>query len=355
MRARELILTTAVVSAWACGSETRVDWSARSSGTTAEFRGLSAACPATVWASGRNGTYTRSTDGGATWTTDSVPGASELFFIDVHAVDGNTAYLLGTHFDGGLARFYKTNNGGADWILQHEERGPGVFFDGLAFWDESNGVAFSDPVGEAADRSFLIVITDNGGATWRRVPPENIPPPLPGEAGFAASGTAISVQGSDNVWFGTGGAAYGRVFRSSDRGRHWTVAETPITANSTSGIFGVAFWDAENGVAVGGDYTAPSDTTLNIARTRDGGVTWELVASSQPAGVRWGVTQTSLGGEPILIAVGPSGWGFSEDRGVTWVPGDTLGHNTATRACRSGAAWLGGVEGRLTRVYWDRG
>ena len=263
MRAMKLLLVIGMLGVTACRSPDRVSWVTQSGGTTTEFRGLSFACPATIWASGRNGTYARSTNGGETWMADTVPGASELFFIDVHAVDENTAYLLGTHFDGGLARFYKTTDGGAVWTLQHEESGPGVFFDGLAFWDELNGVAFSDPVGEGAERSFLIVITSDGGVTWTRVRPENRPPPLEGAAGFAASGTAINVHGSDLVWFGTGGGTYGRVYRSTDRGRHWSVAETPIPANSTSGIFGVAFWDGENGVAVGGDYTAPSDSTLN--------------------------------------------------------------------------------------------
>ena len=58
--------------------------------------------------------------------------------------------------------------------------------------------------------------------------PENIPQPLEGEAGFAASGTCLAVQGKSNVWFGTGGGSIARIFRSTDGGDTWKVSETPM-------------------------------------------------------------------------------------------------------------------------------
>ena len=51
---------------------------------------------------------------------------------------------------------------------------------------------------------------------------------LPNEAAFAASGTCLIVQGTSNVWIGTGGGERARVFRSTDRGRTWSVSDTPI-------------------------------------------------------------------------------------------------------------------------------
>jgi photosystem II stability/assembly factor-like uncharacterized protein len=318
----------------------------RSSGTDAQFRGLSAAGRNVVWAAGRDGTYARTADGGATWATGTVAGALELFFVDVHAVDANTAYLLGTHFEGGLAKIYKTVDGGAVWIEQYRDTTPGVFFDGMAFWDAESGVAFSDPVADG----FLIVTTDDGGTTWTRVPPAAIPPPLLGEAGFAASGTAITVHGDSSVWFGTGGGQVGRVYRSTDRGRSWTVSETPIAAGATSGIFGITFWDASNGLAVGGDHTRPQHATDNVARTRDGGRTWTLAGVARPAGVRWGVTHIRGEGRVIVVAAGPSGWGYSTDAGFSWQVGDTLGFNTVTAAPAGAALWLAGNEGRVAKL-----
>jgi photosystem II stability/assembly factor-like uncharacterized protein len=328
------------------GCQARSQPQSLSSGTTAEFRGLSAASETVVWAAGRNGTYARTIDGGGTWQADTVPGASELFFIDVHAVDASTAYLLGTHFEGGHARIYKTTDGGAHWALQHSDGAPGVFFDGMAFWDAMHGVAFSDPVGG----SFLIVRTDDGGTTWERVPPENIPAPLPQEAGFAASGTAITVWGTDHVWFGTGGGAVARVFQSSDRGCSWTVAATPLPGSVTAGIFGIAFRDSLHGVAVGGDYTKPHESSDNVIRTRDGGRTWTIAGRSLPAGVRYGVTYVPGPGRPTLVASGPSGWGYSRDDGTTWaVLEDSLGYNTVS-AAQGAVVWAAGTEGRVAVV-----
>lgn len=323
----------------------QAQWTAQSSGTSAEFRGLSAASSSVVWAAGRNGTYARTADGGSTWRSDTVPGASSLFFIDVYAVDERTAYLLGTHFEGGLARIYKTTDAGAHWAVQYSDERPGVFFDGMAFWDAGSGIAFGDPV----DGRLLIVTTGDGGRTWTEVPAAGLPPALPGEAGFAASGTAIAVRGTAHVWIGTGGGDVARVYRSTDRGRTWTVAATPLEAGSTAGIFGIAFSDTLNGIAVGGDYTRPSEASENVVRTRDGGRTWEPAGSSAPAGVRYGAAY--VGGEAggFFVAVGPSGWGYSTDLGTTWTTIDTLGYNAVTPTS-SGPSWVGGVDGRIAKL-----
>ena len=58
---------------------------AADSGTNAEFRGLVALSPTVVWASGTRGRVARTTDGGTTWTVDSIPGASGLDFRDIDA------------------------------------------------------------------------------------------------------------------------------------------------------------------------------------------------------------------------------------------------------------------------------
>ncbi len=325
-------------------SSAQGQWLLQSSGTDAEFRGLSAVSDSVVWAAGRDGAFARTVDGGATWEADTVAGATDLFFIDVHAIDDSTAILLGTSFDGGRAGIYRTTDGGDTWVQRYANSSPGVFFDGMAFWDALNGVAFSDPV----DGSFLIVTTADGGASWEPVPAQNIPPPLPGEAGFAASGTAISVAGDSHVWIGTGGGAFARVLMSSDRGRSWTVAETPLPANASTGIFGLAFRDPLNGVAVGGNYQAPGDSSSNVLRTRDGGVSWSLVGRSRPNGVRYGAVYARAGDGWALVAVGPSGWGYSADDGATWTFLDNLSYNTVA-AAPSGLVWAAGVDGRIAR------
>src|SRR5689334_18197975 len=77
----------------ACGSAA-AQWRPQQSNTTADLRGLSVVSPWVAWASGTKGTYTRTTDGGATWQAGTVSGAAQLDFRDVEAFDANTAYLL---------------------------------------------------------------------------------------------------------------------------------------------------------------------------------------------------------------------------------------------------------------------
>ena len=103
-------------------------WTPQQSGTTARFRGVSAVSRRAAWASGSGGTYARPTDSGATWQAAVMPGASQLDFRDVQAVDVNTAFLLGIG-PGEASRIYKTTDGGHGWALQFTNQNPKAFFD----------------------------------------------------------------------------------------------------------------------------------------------------------------------------------------------------------------------------------
>lgn len=319
-------------------------WILQTSGTTARFRGVSAASSTVAWASGSGGTYARTTDGGASWQSSVMPGASQLDFRDVQAVDANTAYLLSIG-PGEASRIYKTTDGGRGWTLQFTNQNAKAFFDAFAFWDARIGIAVSDPV----DGRFIVIKTTDGGATWKELPRENSPPAIQGDGAFAASGTCIAVQGKKNVWFGTGGAAIARVFRSTDGGNTWKVAATPITAgNASSGIFSIAFKDARNGVIVGGDYKKENETGNNVATTTDGGATWTLAKGPRPSGFRSAVAYVAGTRGPMLVAVGPSGSDYSVDNGASWVSLGGLGFHAVSFAGVD-AGWAVGEGGRVAK------
>ena len=318
-----------------------IAWEPQTSGVTTRLRGVSAVSPTVAWASGANGTVLRTTDGGEHWQARPVSGGEELDFRDVDAISDRVAYALSIGA-GESSRIYKTVDGGAHWDLQFANTDPKVFLDAMAFWDADRGIAFSDSV----DGQFVILMTGNGGRSWDRVPADHLPPALPGEGAFAASGTNVALFGRDQAWIGTTAS---RVLRSSDGGRSWTVATTPVATGQATGIFSIAFRDAQHGVVVGGDYRQESEAIDNAATTTDGGTTWSLVRDSRLSGFRSVVAW--LPRTPgAVIALGPSGADWSSDESRTWRRLDAEGFDTVSVAPDGSVAWAAGQGGRISKL-----
>ncbi len=312
-------------------------WTPQTSGTTASLRGVSAVSTSVVWASGSGGTFLRTIDGGATWKAAKVPGAADLDFRAVRAFDDHTAILLSIGA-GEKSRVYKTSDAGAAWNILYTNPDPKGFFDAIAFWDASHGIILGDPV----DGRFVVLTTSDGGANWTQ---RKTPPAQPQEGAFAASNSCLTVRGTREVWFASGGPNGARVFHSTDGGDTWAVSKTPVRNNTrAAGIFALAFSDSRYGIAVGGDYNKPSETTANIAITQDGGKTWS--ASTPPGGFRSDVKY--LADHKFWIATGTSGSDISVDDGKTWKQFDTGNYNAMSLFGHTG--WAVGPKGAIARL-----
>jgi photosystem II stability/assembly factor-like uncharacterized protein len=328
-------------------------WTPQNSGVTARFRGISAVSDTVVWASGANGTIVRTTDGGRTWQAIAPPpDMQKLDFRDIDAIDARTAYVLSIG-SGEASRIFKTADGGRTWRTQFVNRDEKAFFDAMVFSDARHGVAVSDSV----DGRFVILRTTDGGETWTRVPDAGLPPALPNEGAFAASGTNVTVPTSTrdtkHVWIGTGAAATARVLRSRDGGITWTVAATPLPAGPSAGIFSIAFRDTTHGVIVGGDYKNEAGAVDNVAVTSDGGATWTLVKEKGLSGFRSVVAYLPRKGSRALVAVGPSGADLSTDDGRSWQPIEPVeggGFHTFSMAPSGRVGWGAGEKGRMARL-----
>jgi photosystem II stability/assembly factor-like uncharacterized protein len=176
--------------------------------------------------------------------------------------------------------------------------------------------------------------------SWQVVSQDGMPAALPGEAGFAASGECLTSHGH-HAWFGTGGGAQARVFSSKDGGKTWQVSVTPINSGPTAGINGLAFRDDKHGIAVGGDFNAPTASPNAVAITSDGGKTWKL-APGAPSEYRSGVAW--LRGH-TAIDVGLSGSDYSTDGGNTWTTFDKGSFDTVD--CVHKTCWASGANGRV--------
>jgi photosystem II stability/assembly factor-like uncharacterized protein len=314
--------------------------------TPASFRGLSVLNEKIIWASGTDGTVIRTIDGGKTWSVITVPGAEKLDFRGIHAFDARTAVIMSSGpAEKGEARIYRTSDGGNSWKQVYEQKTPGMFFDAVAFWDSKNGIVLSDPV----QGRFALFITRDGGLSWKQIPSAALPPALPNEGAFAASNTCLTVHGEADVWFATGGATVARVFHSGDRGKTWTVAETPIhPKNSSSGIFSLAFVNGREGVAVGGDYQHPESSGFaNVLRTSDGGKTWRAAEPTTPERIYFSSVALD---HARMLAAGIRGlWSHS----AAWKQQSTENLNTV--ACHRGTCWAAGPKGVLLRIDGGRG
>lgn len=319
-------------------------WALQTSGVTARLRGVSAVNERVAWSSGAGSTVLRTTDGGATWQKLNVT-SDTLDFRDVDAIDAQTAYILSIG-NGPDSRIYKTTDAGATWTMQFQGDDKKVFLDAMSFWDADHGIVFGDSV----DGQLYILLTDNGGRTWTRVPPSALPPALQNEGAFAASGTNIALFGKTHAWIGTGAGAKARVLRTADRGRTWQVADTPLAAGQSAGIFSITFRDEKHGIVVGGDYRKEQEAVDNLAITSDGGVTWKLVKGL--SGYRSVVAYVPGTNKPALIALGPSGGDYSLDDGQTWSRLEGPGFDTFSFVPRKPTGWAAGANGALGKLVF---
>ncbi|GAA4322086.1 hypothetical protein GCM10023115_49990 [Pontixanthobacter gangjinensis] len=210
------------------------------------------------------------------------------------------------------ALLYKTGDDG-NMELVYKEEDEKVFYDAMAFWNDLEGIAMGDPT----DSCISIILTRDGGKTWKKIDCENLPEAAEGEAAFAASNSNIAIEG-EHTWILTGGTK-SRILYSPDKGKSWKVYDTPLLQGEpTTGGYSMDFYDEERGVIIGGDYTNPEGNSGNKAVTLDGGKTWQLIADGKDPGYKSSVRFVPGSKGNGLVAVGFTGIEYSPDFGDSW-------------------------------------
>jgi photosystem II stability/assembly factor-like uncharacterized protein len=327
----------------------------QNSGTINGLIAVSPVNPRVVWASGRGGTFTVTTDGGDTWKAGVVPGAEALQFRDVEGVSGSVAYLLSIG-NGTDSRIYKTVDGGSTWTMQFQSQNPDAFYDCFAFWTRKRGIAHSDSV-----NGVFPDLRTTDGMTWQDN--NNLPPALPGEASFSSSGTCVATQGERNAWIATGGSTIARILATRDGGDTWHAYATPLVSSPSAGAFTVAFRDPWHGIVGGGDLDPKDPNNAATATSSDGGKTWKLTNRPPVTGAIFGLAYThGIGDEGggdeqgehehsrTVVVTAPGGAAWTPDEGNTWhtLPGVTGYWAVALASPKAG--WLVGTEGRILKI-----
>ncbi len=255
--------------------------------------------------------FTRSIDGGNTWSAGSInlgTNSTTLNVSSIHAVSATTAWVTAYTDNGSLVLggVWKTTDSGSTWTKQTSalfNDAANSYANLVYFWDENNGVCQGDPVGGY----FEIYTTSNGGTSWTRVSSANIPTPLAGEYGYVHNYDVIG----NTMWFGTN---KGRLFKSSNMGLNWTVTQSPIT--DFGGITfsgGYSFKDANNGLLF------QSGTNPLLYKTSNGGTTWTQVIFT---GIMGGRDLAYIPETNSVVTVGTSNQtsftSYSNDNGLTW-------------------------------------
>ncbi|MEQ6124008.1 oxidoreductase [Pseudotenacibaculum sp. MALMAid0570] len=304
------------------------------------IRAIYAADSNSLYYVGSKGDIGKTTDGGKTWNKQFVTYQDSIVpHFRSMASNGSILYALSI---GNPALLYQVNSGNPKIVYKEEHEK--VFYDSMKFFDELNGIAMGDPTEDC----LSIILTSDGGKTWRKIPCDKLPKTDDGEAAFAASNTNIAVLG-ETAWIVTGGTK-ARLFKTTDLGKTWSVFDTPIVqGDGPQGIYSVDFIDENNGIIFGGNYSKEEENTANKAVTIDGGKTWSLVANGQYPNYKSCVQYVPDTDGKEIFAVGKTGVSYSNDGGYTWKEVSKEGYYVIQFVDRN-TAWLAGNQkiGKLT-------
>lgn len=210
-------------------------------------------------------TVAATVDGGAIWRSSATWSGGGRAILDIASTDAEHVWVVGGASPGPAGRPFirATSDGGTTW--QEQSLHARVDLSGVAFVDSRHGwvVGYDEDVDDPT-RSFVYA-TGDGGATWRQQyrSPQDVQ--LHSVAfGDAKHGWAVgsSLRGDES----------GVLLGTSDGGATW---EPPDPPASLPGLFSVACIDAMRAWIVGADGF--------VLATADGGKTWRLQESGTNA------------------------------------------------------------------------
>ena len=338
-------------------------WRMQDSGTTAGLRGIDSVNGTVAWASGTEGTVLKTTDGGAHWQKCAVPDGDKdgatLDFRGVQAWDATTAIVMASG-QGDKSRLYKTRDGCAHWSLLYRNPNKAGFWDAMAFSSRSRGFILGDPV---AGR-FVLLFTLDAAKTWDRVNTKDLDGGQEEIGAFAASNSAMTLEGNSLPIFGTSGPGGPWLYSPDSVCTALTGAadpasclrynlrfdrrKLPLAGNATSaGIFSVVSFspgfETVVSIAIGGDFGKPNESSGTAAWSTDLGLDQHWTASTTPP---HGYRSTVQWSEPLKlwITAGTNGSDISRDDGRTWQPLDNGNWNALS------LPFIVGPKGRIARL-----
>ena len=221
--------------------------------------------------------FLSTTNGGRSWTKKSLPNIQSFWFTDTQS-----GWAVGKN-----ATILQTSDGGNEWKpyadaekllgLPVESSNYNFGFSEIFFLDAQRGWLIGNFYGRAATHIGGLFVTNDGGASWKRLP---FTVQTQYSSGRLTPGVLHSVRFTDaNTGSITGEMidGEGRFFfalHTRDGGKNWEQYRTPSRAAHSSQFLGAALgWTAASAIREGGADAQVYDTIL--MRTENGGASWQ--------------------------------------------------------------------------------
>lgn len=293
-----------------------------------------------AWISGHQAYLILTKDQGNSWEIFQFEEIDTLQFRDVYGISSDKAIVMSAG-PGSQSRIMTFEDG--SWTQNFIMEDSLGFLDCIDFWDEKNGIAY----GDAIDDYPYILLTTDGGESWKRAPTSKMPKAGNGEGGFAASGTCVTTGPGGAAWIATGAGGNCRILRTEDYGNSWSVADSPLIKGDAAGNTSISF-DREVGFVTGGDLLQSDDYTDNTAFSLDAGKTWKLSSKPETTGAFYGGAISTINDVSHTFACGPNGVDYTNNFGETWKTVDTL--NYWAVALKGNIGYVSGRDGRILKI-----
>jgi len=239
------------------------------------------------WITGQTPLVLRTIDGGVTWLTTNLPGATFSANRDICFLNPTTGFVSGE--DG----VWKTNDGGMTWTAIPPPAQLGQTLGGVWFIDANVGIC---AFGNCDQTLVTFCRTVDGGRTWTVVQYTN---PVDVSVG--------GITHMNGVWYASGGL--GKFWTSTDNGITWRLSNTGAQGWQEDLIsrYGRLHIASANGGSCAAAFGG------RLLRSVDGGGTW---SSTLFPTLMWGISMFSPTGG---WACGDGGRAYrTTDGGVTW-------------------------------------
>ncbi len=308
------------------------------------IRAIEVVNDSTVWFAGANGKFGRITN--SEIELDSIIHNNNTLNFRSIAYNGAHIFIMSIEDPAIMFKIDPNNHRIDKPKIVYQESHEKVFYDSLSFFDDKNGIAMGDPT----DECLSVILTHDGGNSWKKINCENLPRVFDGEAAFAASDTNIAIF-KNKVWIVTGGKK-ARVFVSNNLGKDWEVYDTPIVQGETmTGIFTVDFYNENVGIIMGGNWEDKSNTKATKALTNDGGKTWQLIDNEIIPGYISCVKYIPDTKGTKILAVSTEGIYRSDDKGNSWKKISDEGYYSI-KFVNKNTAWLSGHQ-KIAKLSLD--